>query len=85
MSIGNILGANIIDLALILPVCSLLSGGDLPISRQSAVLDAPVCLALALLSMLPPLVAGRFKRWQGAVMLGGYALYVAALVLFFNV
>ena len=38
LSIGNIIGANIIDLALILPICAFLSGGTLPVGRQSAFL-----------------------------------------------
>lgn len=41
MSIGNIIGANVIDLTMILPVCSLISGGRLAISPQTVLLDLP--------------------------------------------
>ena len=41
LSIGNIVGANIIDLTLILPLCSLISGKALPILRQNILLDMP--------------------------------------------
>lgn len=34
LSAGNIIGANIIDLTLILPICSLISGGALPRLRS---------------------------------------------------
>lgn len=80
LSVGNILGANIIDLTLILPVCALLSGGRLTVSPRSAALDLPVCFAMTLLGVLPPLLTGRFRRWQGAVMLAGYGAYLWLLV-----
>lgn len=80
LSIGNILGANLIDLTLILPVCALLSGGRLTVSARSAALDLPVCLAVTLLGVLPPLAAGRFRRWQGAAMLAAYGVYLFALL-----
>ena len=80
LSIGNIVGANIIDLTLILPVCALLSGGELAVSPRSAALDLPVCFALTVLGVLPPLASGRFRRWQGAAMLAGYGAYVWVLV-----
>ena len=42
LSIGNIIGANIMDLTLILPICAFLSGGTLTVGKQSAFLDMPV-------------------------------------------
>jgi cation:H+ antiporter len=79
LSIGNILGANIIDLTLILPICSMLSGGSLAISRQAALLDLPFCLTVCFLAVLPPLFAQKFFRAQGIVMLGVYGIYIAIL------
>ena len=80
MSVGNIIGANVIDLTLILPVCSALSGGRLTISKSAAGLDLPVCLIFCILAALPPVLGGRFYRWQGYVLLGLYAVYTAILV-----
>jgi cation:H+ antiporter len=40
----------------------------------------PFCLALCLLAVIPPLVKGKFYRWQGAIMLAVYAAYVVLLV-----
>lgn len=81
LTVGNIIGANVIDLTLILPVCAAVSGGSLPIGRQTAALDLPFCLLLCLLSVVPPWVTGRFSRWQGGALLGLYGLYVGQLVL----
>jgi len=79
LSVGNIIGANVIDLTLILPVCSLLSGGRLAISARTTALDLPACLLLTLAAVAVPLAAGRFRRWQGAAMLALYAGYTALL------
>ena len=79
LSIGNIVGANIIDLTLILPLCSVVSGKALPILRQNIVLDMPFCLGLVLLSVLPPLITGKFHKLQGVAMLVAYAVYIALL------
>lgn len=80
MSIGNIVGANIIDLALILPICSVVSDGKLTIAEQSYALDMPMCFAMTLIAVLPPLIKGKLYRWQGILMLALYAVYVVILV-----
>lgn len=80
MSIGNIIGANIIDLALILPICSVVSDGKLTIAEQSYALDMPMCFAMTLIAVLPPLIKGKLYRWQGIFILALYAVYVVILV-----
>ena len=80
LSIGNIIGANIFDLTLILPLCSIVSGKALPILRQNILLDMPFCLALVLMAVSPPIVTRRFHKAQGAAMLAVYAVYVGLLV-----
>ena len=80
MSIGNIVGANIIDLAMILPICSVVSDGKLTIAEQSYALDMPICFAMTLIAVLPPLIKGKLYRWQGIFMIALYAVYVVILV-----
>ena len=80
MSIGNIVGANIIDLAMILPICSVISDGKLTIAEQSYALDMPICFAMTLIAVLPPLIKGKLYRWQGILMLALYTVYVVILV-----
>ena len=82
LSIGNIIGANIIDISIILPLCSLTSGGALPIAQQTVRLDLPICLVIILLAMLPIMITGKAKRYQGILMLAVYAGYILTLVLF---
>lgn len=76
LSAGNILGANIIDMTLILPICAAIYGGTLPVSFESMVLDIPVCLALGCIAMIPTIITKRFHRRQGIMLLVIYAAYV---------
>ncbi len=76
MSVGNIIGANIIDLTLILPVCTLISGGTLTVPRASYTVDMPVCLGLAAIALLPTLIFKKFHRIQGVIMVAAYIGYL---------
>ena len=44
LSVGNIVGANIIDLTLILPVCAIIDGKALPVAQMNINFDFPVCI-----------------------------------------
>lgn len=77
MSVGNVIGANVIDTTLILAVCSFVYGGKLPVSAQSIYLDFPVAIVVTLIAIIPTIVCRRFQRWQGVLML---AVYIAYLV-----
>lgn len=77
LSVGNIIGANIIDLCVILPLCSLVSGGRAPVEMQTYAIDIPVCLGIILISILPPLIFGRLYRSQGILMLIAYIAYLS--------
>ena len=76
LSLGNIIGANTIDLTLILPICALITGGSLPISSQVAAIDLPTCLIVAIIAMIPTLVTKKFARWQSELLLGTYIGYM---------
>lgn len=79
LSVGNIIGANIIDLAIILPVCSLASGGTAAVEAQTFNVDIPVCLGVCLIAVIPPLIFGKLSRWQGALMLVCYIAYITVM------
>ncbi len=76
LSVGNILGANIIDLALILPLCSLVSGKALPIAATSARYDLPACLLVGCIAVIPAMAFQKFQKWQGILLLCVYAVYL---------
>lgn len=81
LSVGNIIGANIIDMTMILPACALAAGGNLPVGHQSIALDLPVALLFTLVALVPPLITERFYKWQGYLLLLLYGGYLAVIIL----
>jgi cation:H+ antiporter len=80
LSIGNIIGANIIDLTIILPLCSLVSGGPLPVAIQTINIDLPFALGLTLMAMIPLFVKEKGYTLQGILMFMGYIFYLFVAV-----
>ncbi|MDD6034583.1 MAG: calcium/sodium antiporter [Lachnospiraceae bacterium] len=76
LSVGNILGANIIDMTLIMPLSALVSGKALPLAESAARIDLPVCLLVCLVAVVPTMIKSKFSRWQGALLLLIYAAYL---------
>ena len=46
---------------------------------QALYLDLPVALFVSLLVIVPALITGKFKRWQGITLLSLYVLYIGYL------
>lgn len=82
LSIGNILGANTMDIALILGVSSQIR--PLPIIPQSINYDFPVMMFIMVIFILFGITKKRFDRWEGVIILGSYLAYVAGLFLWYN-
>ena len=82
ISVGNIIGANILDMTLILPVCAMVAGGALVFPKQSLILDIPFCLGLSLIAVVPMLITKKFHRWQGIALFVVYAAYLTLRILF---
>lgn len=85
LSVGNIIGANIIDITLILPICSMASGMALPISFQTVALDIPICLGIIAIALIPALIRSKFSRWQGITIIVLYISYLILLVKYFGI
>ena len=81
LSVGNIIGANIIDTTLILPLCAVINGEALPVERINLVFDFPVCIAACAVAVVPTIIQGKFKKWQGFALLAIYAIYMLLLIL----
>ena len=81
LSVGNIIGANIIDTTLILPLCAVINGQPLPVEKINLVFDFPVCIAACAVAIIPTIIQGKFKKWQGFTLLTIYALYMLLLIL----
>ncbi len=76
LSVGNIIGANFLDLTLVPAASSLAGGGVLPMDHP---LDLLMALGLLLVTLLPAMRRGHFRRWQGGTLLGLYGGYLYLL------
>ena len=79
LSVGNIIGANIMDLTLILPLCSLILGKSLPVQSQGMLLDIPACLIICAAVLVPALWKGKVQRWMGFLAGGLYIVYLTVM------
>lgn len=79
LSVGNIIGANVMDLTLILPLCSLILGKPLPVQSQGMLLDIPACLIICAAVLVPALWKGKFQRWMGFLAGGLYIVYLTVM------
>lgn len=87
MSIGNILGANIMNITLIPACCGFISAGHMTLNLQQTpffpapvsstlYIDIPLALLLMALIILPSLKTKQLKRYQGLTVLILYFAYV---------
>lgn len=80
MSVGNVIGATVIDVTLILAICSFVYRGNLPVSAANIYLDLPVTILVSAIAVLPTIVFRKFQRWQGVVMLAIYIAYFVIVI-----
>ncbi len=80
LSVGNIIGANIIDMSLVLPICSLVSGRPIPVSASALQMDLPVCLGISCLALVPMMIRQKGSRLLGVLVLASYLAYVIVVI-----
>ena len=77
ISVGNVLGSNICNLALILGLCAILK--PLPVNRAVKKIDLPVMILATLIFGGLLFFTGGIPRWGAAVMVLVMAAYIAYL------
>ena len=81
IAVGNVVGSNLFNLMCVLGLTGIVSSEGIPVTDDSLRVDFPVMLA-ATAVLLPIVWRGfRIERWEGAMFVGFYVLYVAFLVL----
>jgi cation:H+ antiporter len=81
IAIGNVIGSNIYNILAILGLSGVISGTGLAVNSGMLSFDIPVLIASAV-ACLPLFFTGHtVARWEGALLLGYYGLYVAYLVI----
>jgi cation:H+ antiporter len=82
ISIGNILGANIMDITLVLGVSSQIRA--LEILPQSLIYDFPIMLLIMVLLVIFGITKRKLERWEGGLLMGVYFAYIAGLFVYFR-
>ena len=80
LSVGNIIGANIINLSLVVPASTIASGGILEVEPEVFVRDLPFAIILIGISLIPPMFHGKFFRIQGLSLILCYFIYISILM-----
>jgi cation:H+ antiporter len=79
IAIGNVLGSNIYNVLCVLGITSIIA--PLPTNAPTLMwLDIPVMIGFALVLVPMMLMGLKITRWNGAFLLGAYALYVGYLL-----
>lgn len=79
ISTGNIVGANIINMSIIMGASTLVSSGGLIISRQTLTLDVPMASIVALVFILSGIIFEKIGRFVGVLLLALYGGYMYIL------
>ena len=81
IAVGNVVGSSVFNLLGILGIAALATPGGLTVAPGLVYFDIPVMIAVAF-ACLPIFSTGnRIARWEGALFLAYYAVYIAYLVL----
>ena len=81
LSIGNIIGANLMGLTLIFGVAPFFR--DIPILAQSLYYDIPAMFVLIFVVVIPALVLKRLERWMGILLIILYIGYILGLIMWY--
>lgn len=77
ISIGNVVGSNICNIALILGLCALVT--PLTASAQVIRREVPIMIGVSIVALLM-LIDGHLARWEGALLLAGLVIYTVLTV-----
>ncbi len=77
ISMGNIIGANILNISMVMGVSSHFS--NIPVKPRNLYLDLPVSLLLIAVLLIPCIIKKRTSRLQSAVLVAVYTAYILLL------
>lgn len=81
IAVGNVIGSNLFNILCVLGITATVLPGGIPVPREAIAFDFPVMIAVSLLSLPVMFLGGRIERWEGALFLFAYAIYLAHTVI----
>ncbi len=76
VGLGNVIGANLLNLLLVIGIPSAVAG--IPLERSTVMVDMPLASLVMAVLIIPILIRKKSSRLQGGVLLGVYAIYCIA-------
>ena len=76
MGLGNVIGANILNLLLVIGIPSAVAG--ILLERSTVTVDMPLALLVMAVLLVPILIRKKASRVQGVLLLGIYTAYCVA-------
>lgn len=76
VGLGNIIGANILNMLLVIGIPAAVAG--IPLEDSTIKVDMPLAMLVMAVLLLPILIRKKSSRVQGALLLGIYAVYCVA-------
>ncbi len=76
VGLGNIIGANLLNLLLVIGIPSALT--VVPVEQSTLTIDAPLAALVMMILLVPMLIRKKSSRVQGAALLAIYAIYCVA-------
>lgn len=81
LSIGNIIGANVLNMSFAIPASVIASSGQLITRPETISVDIPFSLWFMVITIIPSLFKKRFYRWQGVLLIVSYLFYIIQTIL----
>jgi cation:H+ antiporter len=81
IAVGNVVGSNLFNLLAVLGLSSAVAPDGIGVSGQALRFDLPVMVGTAVVCLPVFFTGSRIARWEGVMLLAGYAAYVICLVL----
>lgn len=80
MGIGNMIGANLVNMSLIIGLCSFIANGNsLVVAKDMMIIGVVSLFLISFVTLFPIFVKSKTSKLQGVIILILYALYVGAL------
>ena len=76
VGLGNVIGANILNILLVIGIPSAIAG--IPLERSTVTVDMPLAALVMLVLLVPILIRKKSSRIQGIALLCIYAVYCVA-------
>ncbi|NYJ35849.1 cation:H+ antiporter [Nocardiopsis aegyptia] len=80
MAVGNIVGSNVFNIGAVLGLTAIISPEGIAVAPAALRFDLPIMVAVSLVLLPIALTRLDVARWEGALLVGFYAAYLAYLV-----